>query len=63
MEDRIRHAKDSGLGRFPSREYAINGAWAQLAAVSADLVAWLRLLALTGDLAKTEPKTLRYLNA
>jgi len=60
VEDRIRHAKDSGLGRFPSREYAINGAWAQLVAVSADLVAWLRLLALTGDLAKAEPKTLRY---
>ena len=60
VEDRIRHAKDSGLGRFPSREYAINGAWAQLVAISADLVAWLRLLALSGDLAKAEPKTLRY---
>ena len=24
VEDRIRHAKDSGLGRFPSREFAIN---------------------------------------
>ena len=27
VEDRIRHAKDTGLGRFPSREYAINTAW------------------------------------
>jgi hypothetical protein len=60
VEDRIRHAKDSGLGRFPSRDFAINTAWAQLAAISADLIAWLRLLALSPELAKVEPKALRY---
>jgi hypothetical protein len=60
VEDRIRHAKDSGLGRFPSREYAINTAWTHIVAIAADLIAWLRLLALTGDLAKAEPKALRY---
>ena len=63
VEDRIRHAKDSGLGRFPSREFAINQAWLMLTAIAADLIAWTRLLALTGD-AKTlrdcEPKALRY---
>ena len=32
VEDRIRHAKDSGLGRFPSREFAINQAWLQVVA-------------------------------
>jgi Transposase DDE domain group 1 len=50
----------SGLGRLPSREYAINQAWVQLAAVAADLIAWLQMLALDGDLAKTEPKLLRF---
>ena len=60
VEDRIRNAKDSGLGRFPSRDFAINTAWAQLVAISADLIAWLRLLALTPQLAKCEPKALRY---
>ena len=60
VEDRIRHAKDSGLGRFPSREYKINQVWTMLAAISADLIAWLRLLALNGELAKAEPKALRY---
>lgn len=60
VEDRIRHAKDSGLRRFPSREYKINQVWVQLVAVAADLTAWLRLLALTGDLAAAEPKLLRY---
>src|SRR5690606_37920564 len=27
VEDRMRHAKDSGLGRFPSREFDINQVW------------------------------------
>lgn len=31
-----------------------------LTAISADLIAWLRRLALSGDLAKAEPKLLRY---
>ncbi len=60
VEDRIRHAKESGLGRFPSREFKINTAWSVVTAISADLIAWLRLLALTGDLATAEPKKLRY---
>src|SRR5215213_11704190 len=60
VEDRIKAAKDTGLGRLPSREYAINQAWVQIVAVAADLTAWLRLLALTGDLALVEPKLLRF---
>ena len=63
VEDRIRHAKDSGLGRFPSREFKINQAWLMAVMVAADLVAWTRLLALVGDaevLASCEPKALRY---
>jgi hypothetical protein len=60
VEDRIRAAKDTGLGRLPSREYTINQAWIQIVAVAADLVAWLQLLALDGDLAKAEPKLLRF---
>lgn len=63
VEDRIRHAKDSGLGRFPSREFKINEVWLMLTQIAADLVAWTRLLALTGDaktLATCEPKALRY---
>ena len=60
VEDRIRHAKDTGLGRFPSRDYRINQAWLTATAIAADLIAWLRMLALTGDLATAEPKALRY---
>jgi len=45
VESRIRHAKDWRLGRFPSREYAINQAWTIATSIAADLVPWLRLRA------------------
>ncbi|MHA7651081.1 transposase [Mycobacterium sp. ML4] len=60
VEDRIRRAKDAHLGRFPSRDSATNTARLSAVAIAADLTAWLRLLALTGPLAKAEPKALRH---
>jgi hypothetical protein len=60
VEDRIRCAKSTGLGHLPSAAYHVNTAWCQAASIACDLLAWLRLLALDGDLAKAEPKTLRY---
>jgi len=62
VEDKIRVAKDSGLGRFPSREFTINTVWIQLVAIAADLTRWVQLLALhdTPALARAEPKTLRF---
>jgi hypothetical protein len=49
VEDRIRCAKDTGLGRLPSREMAINAAWLELVLTATDLTAWLQtsLLAVT----------------
>jgi hypothetical protein len=60
VEDRIRCGKDAGLGRFPSREYAINQAWLEIALTGIDLVCWMRALLLTGELTRAEPKTIRY---
>jgi hypothetical protein len=62
VEDRIRCGKDSGLGRFPSRRFAINQAWLACTLSAIDLIAWTQtiLLADQPDLAKAEPKTLRY---
>jgi Transposase DDE domain group 1 len=60
VEDRIRCGKSTGLGHMPSRHYTVNTAWCQAASIACDLLAWLRLLALDGDLAKAEPGTLRY---
>ena len=53
-------AKNSGLGRLPSREFTINQAWLQVVTLAADLTAWLRLLALPEPLRSCEPKALRY---
>jgi hypothetical protein len=60
VEDRIRNAKQAGLGRFPSREFPINTVWLQLALTGADLIAWTQTILLDGALAKVEPKLLRY---
>jgi len=60
VEDRIRCGKASGFGRFPSRVFAINAAWLELALTGIDLLAWTQHLLLDGDLAHAEPKTLRY---
>jgi hypothetical protein len=60
VEDNIRTAKQTGLGRFPSREFAINAVWLQLALTAADLIAWTQTILLDGALAKVEPKLLRY---
>ena len=60
VEDRIRTGKDTGFGRFPSRVFAINAAWLQVALTGIDLLAWTQMLLLDGDLAAAEPKKLRY---
>jgi hypothetical protein len=60
VEDAVRTGKDTGLGHFPSFDYQLNAAWLTAAMTAQILLAWLRLLALDGDLARAEPKTLRY---
>jgi Transposase DDE domain group 1 len=60
VEDRIRNAKDTGLGRFPSRQFNINTVWLELALLGCDLIAWTQNILLDGDLARCEPKALRY---
>jgi hypothetical protein len=52
--------KDTGLANLPSWSFAINQSWLQLTLIAMDLFAWARLLVLDGDLAKAEPKRLRY---
>jgi hypothetical protein len=60
VEDRIRTGKDTGLCRFPSRHFAINAVWLELALTAADLIAWTQTTLLHGELAVCEPKALRY---
>jgi hypothetical protein len=60
VEDRIRTGKTTGFGRFPSRQFAINAAWLELALTGIDLLCWTQHLLLDGSLAAAEPKKLRY---
>jgi hypothetical protein len=59
-EKLICDAKDTGLANLPSADFAINAAWMTTALVAHDLLAWTRALCLDGDLARAEPKRLRY---
>jgi hypothetical protein len=45
---------------MPFRSFAANQAWLEMVLTGADLLAWLRLVGLDGELARAEPKTLRY---
>jgi len=60
VEDAIRTGKQAGLGHFPSFDFQVNAAWLTASMIASVLLAWLKLLALDGDLARAEPKTLRY---
>ncbi len=60
VEQRVRDAKDTGLGNLPSADFALNTIWLQLVLAAQDLLAFFAALALDGDLAVAEPKTIRY---
>jgi hypothetical protein len=59
-EKRIGDLKDTGLANLPSADFAINAAWMTTALIAHDLLCWSRLLVLDGELARAEPKRLRY---
>jgi hypothetical protein len=59
-EDRIRAAKQTGLDNLPFRDFNHNAVWLELSLIAQDLTAWTQHLTLDGELARCEPKTLRY---
>jgi hypothetical protein len=60
VEDRIRDDKDTGLSKFPFKEFALNEVWLEIVMLAHDLLVWTQALVLDGELAKAEPKRLRY---
>jgi hypothetical protein len=60
VEDRIKAGKDTGMDKLPFRDYAMNAVWLELSLIAQDLIAWTKALALEGELARSEPKRLRY---
>lgn len=59
-EKLICNLKDTGLGNLPSADMSINTAWLTTALIAHDLLAWTQLVCLDDDLARAEPKRLRY---
>jgi hypothetical protein len=60
VENSIKGLRDTGLDRMPFTSFAANQAWLELVTAAADLLAWLRTGCLDGELARAEPKALRY---
>jgi hypothetical protein len=60
VEDRIRDDKDTGLAKFPFKEFALNQVWLEIVMLAHDLIVWTQALLLDDELAKAEPKRLRY---
>jgi len=60
VEDRIRCGKDTGLANLPFRAFQPNIAWLELVLIAQDLLVWTQRLLLDGELARCEPKRLRY---
>ena len=60
VEDHIRNDKDTGMRNMPFRDFEHNRVWLEIVRIAHDLIAWTQRLLLTGELAKAEPKRLRY---
>ena len=60
VEDRIRDDKDTGLAKLPFKDFALNEVWLEIVMLAHDLIVWTQALLLDGELAKAEPKRLRY---
>jgi len=60
VEDHIRNDKDTGLQNMPFRDFEHNRVWLQVVLIAHDLICWTQRLLLTDELARCEPKRLRY---
>jgi hypothetical protein len=60
VEDHIRNDKDTGMRNLPFRDFEHNRVWLELVRLAHDLIVWTQRLLLSGELAKAEPKRLRY---
>ncbi len=60
VENRICNLKDCGLERTPFSSFDANAAWMELVLTAGDLLTRCQRICLDGDLARAEPRTLRY---
>ncbi|WP_406357435.1 IS1380 family transposase [Streptomyces sp. NBC_01635] len=59
-EDRIRAARATGLRNLPLHTTAQNQVWLEIVQIALDLLAWMPMLALTGQARLWEPRRLRF---
>jgi hypothetical protein len=59
-EDRIRAARATGLRNLPLHKTAQNQIWLEIVQIALDLLAWMPMLALTGEIRRWEPRRLRF---
>jgi len=50
VEDRIRDDKDTGLAKFPFKEFKLNEVWLEIVMLAHDLIVWTQALLLTAIL-------------
>jgi Transposase DDE domain group 1 len=60
VENRIKNLKDTGIERMPFTSFDANAAWMETTLAAADLLVWTQRICFTGELARCEPRTLRY---
>ncbi|MGO4630385.1 IS1380 family transposase [Streptomyces sp. 2RAF24] len=58
-EDRIRAARTTGLRILPLHDTAQNQIWLEIVQIALDLLAWMPMLALPGEIRRWEPRRLR----
>ncbi|MDK0523499.1 IS1380 family transposase [Streptomyces sp. ML-6] len=58
-EDRIRAARYTGLRNLPLHDASQNRVWLEIVQLALNLLAWMPMLALTGEARRWEPKRLR----
>jgi DDE family transposase len=60
IEDSIRAGKDTGMRNLPQHAFEHNQTWLELSLIAQDLLTWMKLICLDGELARAEPKRLRH---
>jgi hypothetical protein len=58
-EDRVRAARATGLRNLPLHQTAQNRIWLEIVQLALELLAWMPMLALTGEPRRWEPRRLR----
>jgi hypothetical protein len=60
VQDSIRAGKDTGMRNLPHHAFEHNQTWLELSLIAQDLLCWMKLICLDGQLATAEPKRLRH---